>query len=123
MAEKYKGSVEFLLVYIREAHPTDGWDSPANHKAGILIAKAKTYDEKEGYATSCVRNLGIKFTTVVDKMDAKVEVNYMGWPDRMYLIGKDGRVSWKGSPGPAGFKPPLLEEAIQAELKRMRPAK
>ena len=24
MSEKYKGKVEFLLVYIREAHPTDG---------------------------------------------------------------------------------------------------
>ncbi len=123
MAEKYKGEVEFLLVYIREAHPTDGSDAPANHKAGILITKAKTYDEKETYATSCVRNLGIKFTTVVDKMDARVELNYMGYPDRMYLLGRDGRIGWKGAPGPAGFKPPELEQAIEAELKKIRSAK
>jgi hypothetical protein len=118
MARKYEGRVEFLLVYIREAHPVDGWDAPANHKAGILITKAKTYEEKEGYASSCVRSLGIKFTTVVDKMDAKVELSYMGWPDRLYLVGKDGRIAWKGAPGPAGFQPPLLESAIQAELKK-----
>ena len=55
---------------------------------GILITKAKNYEEKEGYASSCVRNLGIKFTTVVDKMDAQVELNYTGWPDRMYLVGR-----------------------------------
>jgi iodothyronine deiodinase-like protein len=116
MAEKYKGQVEFLLVYIREAHPTDGWDSPANHRDNILITKATNYGEKEGYASACVRNLGIKFTTVVDKMDAKVELNYLGWPDRMYLVGKDGRIAWKGDPGPRGFQPPKLEAAIRAEL-------
>jgi hypothetical protein len=43
-------------------------------------------------------------------------MNYMGWPDRLYLIGKDGRIAWKGDPGPAGFKPQQLEAAIQKEL-------
>jgi hypothetical protein len=45
-------------------------------------------------------------------MDAQVELNYMGWPDRLYLIGKDGRVAWKGNPGPEGFQPRQLESAI-----------
>ena len=118
MSEKYKGKVEFLLVYIREAHPTDGWQAPANEKAGILIESAKTFDEKQEHATACVRNLGIKFTTVVDGMDNRVELNYAGWPDRLYLVGKDGHIAWKGDPGPQGFKPPELEAAIQAALQR-----
>ena len=118
MAEKYKGKVEFLLVYIREAHATDAWQVPANEREGVLLSTAKDYAEKEGYASSCVRNLGIKFTTVVDKMDANVELNYTGWPDRLYLVGKDGRIAWKGDPGPRAFQPPLLEAAIQKELGR-----
>ena len=69
-------------------------------------------------ASSCVRNLGIKFTAVVDNMDAKVELNYMGWPGRLYLIGKDGRIGWKGNPGPQGFQPPQREAAIQKELQK-----
>jgi hypothetical protein len=116
MAEKYKGRVEFLLVYIREAHPTDGRQSPANVRDGIQITAAKDYGQKEEYATSCVRNLGIKFTTLVDNMDAKVELDYMGWPDRLYLIGAGGRIAWKGDPGPRGFAPAQLEAAIQKEL-------
>jgi Iodothyronine deiodinase len=116
MAEKYKGKVEFLLVYIREAHPTDGWQLPVNVRDGVLLAAAKDIGQKEEYASSCVRNLGIKFTTVVDEMDARTELNYMGWPDRLYLVGKDGRIAWKGSPGPRGFKPPDLEAAIRKEL-------
>ena len=118
MAEKYKGKVEFLLVYIREAHPTDGWQVPKNVQDGIQISTAQDFGQKEEYASSCVRNLGINFTTVVDNMDAKVELNYMGWPDRLYLIGKDGRIGWKGNPGPQGFQPPQLEAAVQKELQK-----
>ena len=35
--EKYRDRVEFFVVYIREAHPTDGWQVPANVRAGILV--------------------------------------------------------------------------------------
>ena len=69
------------------------------------MAGAKTFGEKEEYA-ACVRNLGIKSSTVVDNLDYKMELNYAGWPDRLYLVGQDGRVAWKGGPGPRGFKPP-----------------
>jgi len=117
MAEKYRGGVEFLLVYIREAHPTDGLRVPRNVQGGIQISSAKDFGQKEEYASSCVRNLGIKFTTVVDNMDAQVELNYMGWPDRLYLIGKDGRIAWKGDPGPHGFQPRQLESAIVKTLR------
>ena len=116
MAEKYKGKVEFLLVYIREAHPTDGTQSPRNVSEGIQISSAKDFGQKEEYASSCVRNLGIKFTAVVDNMDAQVELNYMGWPDRLYLIGEDGRIAWKGGPGPQGMQPRQLESAILKAL-------
>ena len=123
MAEKYKGKVEFLLVYIREAHPRDGRQVAANVRDGIEIEAAKEFGQKEEYASSCVRNLGIGFTTLVDNMDAKVELDYMGWPDRLYLVGRGGRIAWKGDPGPQGFKPPQLEAAIEKELAQGQPLK
>ena len=119
MYQNYKNEVEFMLVYIREAHPTDGWQHPANDRDGIKLAMPKTAGEKQEAATACVRKLDIQFTTLVDGMDAQVESNYSGWPDRLYLVGKDGRVAWKGSPGPAGFLPKQLEAAIKKELGRM----
>jgi type I thyroxine 5'-deiodinase len=61
----------------------------------------------------CIRKLDIKFPTLVDKMDNKVELNYAGWPDRLYLIGKDGRILYKSRPGPAGFVPSELDAAIR----------
>lgn len=85
---------------------------------GVLLPQAESVEEKNEHATSCVRKLGIKFTTLVDNMDNKVELDYSGWPDRLYLVGRDGRIAWKGNPGPGGFRPVELEAAIQKELQQ-----
>ena len=47
--------------------------------------------------------LDIRFTTVVDNFDAKVEKDYGSHPDRLYLVSKEGRIVLKGEPGPWGF--------------------
>jgi len=49
--------------------------------------------------------------TLVDDLDDAVARAYGGWPDRLYLIGRDGRVAFQGDEGPFGFKPELLEQA------------
>ncbi len=118
MAERYKDEVEFSLVYIREAHPTDGWRVRINEREKILLPTAKDIEEKEDHASMCVLRLDIKFTTLIDNMDNAVEKNYSAWPDRLYLVGKDGRIAWKGRPGPGGFRPGELEAAVKAELSR-----
>ncbi len=117
MFARYGKAVEFLLIYIREAHPTDGWQVPANERDGILIEAAKNQEQKEEHATACTRKLDIRFPALVDNMDNTVELAYNGWPDRLYLIGKDGKILYKSGPGPAGFKPPELETAIKDVLK------
>ncbi len=51
-------------------------------------------------------------------MDHQVETAYTAWPDRLYLVSKDGRIAWKGRPGPQGFRVAELEEAIAKELSQ-----
>jgi hypothetical protein len=117
MAKKYERDVAFLLVYIREAHPTDGRQVKENLRDGALLASAASQAQKDEHADTCVRVLDIKFPTLVDKMDNAVEVAYAGWPDRLYLVGRDGRVVFKSAPGPAGFIPSLLDAAIRKTLQ------
>jgi hypothetical protein len=118
LAKKYEGKVDFLLVYIREAHPTDGWQVPQNERDGVLLPEAKSSEQKEDHASSCVRKLDIRFPALIDGMDNKVQDAYAGWPDRLYLVGKNGRIAFKGPPGPRGFQPPALAAAIEKELAR-----
>ena len=118
MAERYKSAVPFFVVYIREAHPTDGWQVPENVRQGVLLPSAKTQSDKDEHADMCVVKLDIHFPTLVDKMDNKVELAYAGWPDRLYLIDRDGRVAYKSRIGPAGFIPAELDAAIRQTLGR-----
>jgi type I thyroxine 5'-deiodinase len=36
----------------------------------------------------------------------------------MYVIDRDGKVSYKSKPGPFGFKPQLVEETLQRIVPR-----
>jgi type I thyroxine 5'-deiodinase len=53
---------------------------------------------------------------LIDEIDNEVARQYGGYPDRLYLIGKDGRIAFQGGPGPFGLRPGDLERAIDAEL-------
>jgi hypothetical protein len=107
--------VSFLAVYILEAHPSDVWQMQSNIKEKVIFASPKDEQERALVAGACVRNLGIKFPAVLDGFDNTVEKAYTGWPDRIYLIDAQGRVTYKSRPGPFGFEP----DELAASLKRL----
>jgi len=105
--------VEFFAVYIQEAHPSDIWQMESNVRQGVVFRDPRTDAERNQVAESCVRKLGIRFPALIDGIDNTVERQYTGWPDRLYLIDRDGRVVYKSSPGPFGFHPADLEVALR----------
>jgi hypothetical protein len=113
MYEKYGASVSFYAVYILEAHPSDVWQMQSNVHDKVVFASPRTFDERTNVAGLCVRKLGIKFPALIDGFENSTEKAYTGWPDRLYLIDRDGRVAYKSTPGPCGFDPAELESALQ----------
>ena len=111
--EAYRDRVAFYVVYIQEAHPIDGWQLDTNVKDQVLFAKTRSEDKRTEVANVCVVKLGIKMPALVDYPDDRVERAYTGWPDRLYVIDKDGRIAYKSKAGPFGFKP----EEVEATLK------
>jgi len=105
------------MVYIREAHPVDGWQVGANRREGILIEQPQTFAARLDVAKQMCSKLDIKIPGVIDKLDDRVNKAYSAWPDRLYLVGRDGRIAYKGGRGPRGFRPAELEAAIQRELR------
>jgi hypothetical protein len=110
--QKYGDKVEFLAIYVREAHPTDGWRMSSNDRAGISIQQPRELSERTAVAAKCCSRLEIKMPLLVDDMNDRVGHAYSGMPDRLYLIDRDGRVAYKGGRGPFGFKPRELEQAL-----------
>jgi Iodothyronine deiodinase len=101
-----------LAVYVREAHPTDGWRMASNDAAGVVVKQPLLQDERTSVAKTCCAKLEITMPMVVDEMDDRVGHAYSGMPDRMYLIDRAGRIAYKGGRGPFGFKPGELEQAL-----------
>ena len=113
MYERYKNDVAFFVVYIGEAHPSDSWQLPSNIKDQVVYASPTDLAARSELAEVCVVRLGIKLPAIVDRFDDSTEIAYSGWPDRLYLIDRDGRIAYKSNPGPFGFKPADLEAAIK----------
>jgi hypothetical protein len=104
--------VQFLAVYILEAHPSDVWQMESNIKQGVVFRSPRNEQERDELAGTCVRKLGIKFPAVVDGFSNATEKAYTGWPDRIYLVDTSGKIVFKSKPGPFGFKPELLSAAL-----------
>jgi hypothetical protein len=126
--ERYSDRVEFLTVYIREAHPIDGWWlgggvlgsmlKIARSRAATDLYDPKTLEERQAVAGRCENELGYQIRTLVDSMDDAVNQAYAAWPTRLYLIGEDGRVVYAGGLGPYRFSPAELGRSIKKHLNR-----
>ena len=115
--ETWRDRVEFLVVYIREAHPEEGWVLTPNRDEDIVVNDPTTTDERVEVATTCALRLEIRMPVVVDEVDDEIARAYGALPDRLYLIGTDGRVAYQGEQGPWGFVPSALDGAIRIALE------
>ena len=110
---QYQDRVAFYIVYIQEAHPIDAWQLDDNVEDEVLVTSTKTLDERVNVAGVCMTKLGIELPALIDGPDDAVERAYTGWPDRLYVIDRDGRIAHKSAAGPFGFKPAEVEAALK----------
>lgn len=85
----------------------------ANVRDNVVFASPKNLEERGSVAGSCVRNLHIGIPALLDDFSNSTEAAYTGWPDRLYVIGRDGRVVYKSKPGPFGFHPQEMEPYLK----------
>ena len=78
--QKYKDRATFVMVYVREAHPTDGWRMESNDRVGAITAQPKSYEERADVAQRCGRLFNIGFPMLVDTINDTVGTRYSGMP-------------------------------------------
>jgi len=127
--KQYHEEVQFINIYIREAHPTDGWwlgnkwtkkliEAILTDRASMDHEDPKTIEERRATAGDCESALQYGIKTYVDEMDDHVNHTYAGWPTRLYLVGKDGKIVYAGNQGPIGMNPKELKNAIRDYLNQ-----
>lgn len=112
IAQRHKDEALFLGIYVREAHPTDGWRMESNDEAGVEYAQPKTFDERVSLANVCHEKLKMSIPLLVDEIDDRVGHAYSGMPSRLYVIDTEGKIAYKSGRGPYGFKPGEMEQSL-----------
>ncbi len=87
-----------------------------NESDAVLYRQHRDFDERVEVGQACMLKLALEMPAVVDAMDDAVASSYNAIPERLYLVGKDGRIAYKGGVGPMFFDPPEWEQAIRAYL-------
>jgi hypothetical protein len=122
---RYKDRATFVMVYVREAHPIDGWRMESNDRVEVSIAQPRSDAERIRVAQTCSRRLDLGMPMLVDPIGDTVGARYSGMPSRLYLIDHRGRVAYKSGRGPFGFKPAELEHSLllllQDEFPELKP--
>ena len=126
ISKQYHDQVQFVSVYIREAHPVDGWWFGGGIQERLVKKKypkvstdlydPKTMEERRAAAGQCEESLKYGIRTYIDEMDDRVNKAYAAYPTRLYLVGIDGKIAYAGGLGPWGFKPDELKDAIEGYL-------
>lgn len=114
--KKYEGRANFLLVYVREAHPADGWHMTSNQRVGIHLPQPQTNQARREVAQQCQERLDLQIPFLVDTVDDTVGARYSGMPNRLYLIDQQGTIVFKNGRGPFGFKIGELEQQLVLHL-------
>jgi hypothetical protein len=114
--DTYKNDIEFFLIYIREAHPSDGWQTPQNLYDDVIYETPETDDARAELAGVCQIAQTIRLPMLLDGIDNDIESKYISAPIRLFVIDPEGKVTFNGAPGPQGFDPATWNEALKAQL-------
>ncbi|MBT5047800.1 MAG: hypothetical protein HOM58_04800 [Rhodospirillaceae bacterium] len=114
--EAHKDNFEFFLIYVREAHPSDGWQTPQNLYEEVIFEAPTNEDERAEVGNACQIALDLKYPMLIDSIDDDVENKYVASPIRLYVIDGEGIITYVGDEGPRGFDPDSWEDAIKEQI-------
>ena len=103
-SEFSRSDVEFLFIYVREAHP--GADLPPH----------RSLDDKRRAAQLLRQQEQIEFPVLIDELGGEIHRKYGALPNASFLIDKSGRVAYRSlaSHGPS------LGAALEELLERQK---
>jgi len=112
-----------VSIYIREAHPKDGFSFGSNNGPGgkYNIVDPTTLKDRIDICRQWMADLEClthtKKTTMhlVDGIGDDASIAFGAWPERLYVI-EDGMVSYRGGEGPFGYKIDELAGFLESKL-------
>uniref|UniRef100_A0A3Q2Y1K2 Iodothyronine deiodinase n=1 Tax=Hippocampus comes TaxID=109280 RepID=A0A3Q2Y1K2_HIPCM len=103
-----------VLVYIEEAHPSDGWVST---DAPYQIPKHRCLEDRL-HAAQLMRSEAPGCPVVVDGMENPCNAAYGAYFDRLYIL-QEGKIVYQGGRGPEGYRISELRDWLQRYREKL----
>ena len=113
--ETYKDRIEFYLIYIREAHPSDGWQVRSNLDDHVEFLEPQNEDARAEMAKVCQTDLGFNMPMLLDNMSNEGDLKFAALPERLYVLDANGKVFFRGIMGSRGFDVDTWLQAIKEQ--------
>ncbi|XP_063586618.1 thyroxine 5-deiodinase-like isoform X2 [Penaeus indicus] len=110
LTAEYSEVADFVLVYISEAHPTDGWAIEGNV---FQVSNHKNMKERVEAAKRMVAMEPQDCPILLDKLDDAANKAYAALPERLYIV-HEGSIAFKGDQGPLHYKVHKVEDWLKA---------
>jgi hypothetical protein len=101
-----RSQVEFLLIYVREAHP--GAALPPHHSMEDKARAALLLQEQEQ----------ITFPILIDELGGEIHRRYGALPNASFLIDRSGRIAYRSLASHTGSLGAALEELLERQKER-----
>ena len=85
----------------------------ANEDEGICYPQPQNLQQRVAIANDFTSRFDYELPMVVDAMENPAEEAYFAWPERLYVVGPDFKIAFKGGVGPFGFKPKKLAKWLE----------
>jgi hypothetical protein len=113
LQDEFASKVDFLGVYISEAHASDEWPLGVKY----VFEQPKEMETRLSIASKFVKDFGVKLPVLVDTMENEFDAKFASWPERFYIV-QDNKLALVGEPtNEFGFD----REVIRSTLKSMLP--
>lgn len=101
LVEEFSSVADFLLVYIDEAHPSDGWAVPGESSLSFEVKKHRNQEDRCAAAQQLLERFSLppQCRVVADRMDNNANVAYGVAFERVCIVQRQ-KIAYLGGKGP-----------------------
>ena len=88
----------------------------SNVKDDVCYAQPKTLEQRVAIANDFTKRYKFPLPFGIDDMSNAANDAYAAWPERLYVIEPDGRITYRGGLGPFDYKPEEVRALLAARF-------
>ena len=109
--------IDFIIIYIREAHASDGWKFDGSKYS--FIRHHRNISERLNASKVMIEMANISIEQRVsiycDTMDNITNNLFRAWPEQLYVL-HDQKIVYQGEEGPDGYSIPSVDYFLKKQV-------